>query len=116
MGSIKLQNELHNKDIQNKIIKMRINGVFYLIGIFVVYYLGVLYIPIMANDFWKGILGTLYWLVTTFVVNVHVGNNVVLAANSVVFLLEETMLSFDNQFALNYIKKKILKCTTIFKL
>lgn len=23
----------------------------------------------MANDFWKGILGTLYWLVTTFVVN-----------------------------------------------
>ena len=69
MGSIKLQNELHNKDIQNKIIKMRINGVFYLIGIFVVYYLGVLYIPIMANDFWKGILGTLYWLVTTFVVN-----------------------------------------------
>ena len=69
MGSIKLQNELHNKDIQNKIIKMRINGVFYLIGIFVVYYLGVLYILIMANDFWKGILGTLYWLVTTFVVN-----------------------------------------------
>ena len=69
MGSIKLQNELHNKDIQNKIIKMRINGVFYLIGIFVVYYLGVLYIPIMANDFWKGILGALYWLVTTFVVN-----------------------------------------------
>ena len=69
MGSIKLQNELHNKDIQNKIIKMRINGVFYLIGIFVVYYLGVLYIPIMANDFWKGILGVLYWLVTTFVVN-----------------------------------------------
>ena len=65
MGSIKLQNELHNKDIQNKIIKMRINGVFYLIGIFVVYYLGIL----MANDFWKGILGTLYWLVTTFVVN-----------------------------------------------
>ena len=65
MGSIKLQNELHNKDIQNKIIKMRINGIFYLIGIFVVYYLGVL----MANDFWKGILGTLYWLVTTFVVN-----------------------------------------------
>lgn len=52
MGSIKLQNELHNKDIQNKIIKMQINGVFYLIGIFVVYY-----------------LGTLYWLVTTFVVN-----------------------------------------------
>lgn len=48
---------------------MRINGVFYLIGIFVVYYLGGLYIPIMANDFWKGILGTLYWLVTTFVVN-----------------------------------------------
>lgn len=48
--------------------------------------------------------------------NVHVGNNVVIAANSVVFLLEETMLSFDNQFALNYIKKKILKCTTIFKL
>ena len=44
---------------------MQINGVFYLIGIFVVYYLGVL----MANDFWKGILGTLYWLVTTFVVN-----------------------------------------------
>lgn len=64
--------------------------------------------------------------------NVHVGNNVVIAANSVVtndipdncivggiparilsedsssFLLEETMLSFDNQFALNYIKKKIL--------
>lgn len=69
MGSIKLQNELHNKDIQNKIIKMRINGVFYLIGIFVVYYLGVLYIPIMANDFWNGILGALYWLVTTFVVN-----------------------------------------------
>ena len=69
MGSIKLQNELHNKDIQNKIIKMRINGVFYLIGIFVVYYLGILYIPIMANDFWKGILGVLYWLVTTFVVN-----------------------------------------------
>ena len=65
MGSIKLQNELHNKDIQNKIIKMRINGVFYLIGIFVVYYLGVL----TANDFWKGILGTLDWLVTTFVVN-----------------------------------------------
>lgn len=48
--------------------------------------------------------------------NVHVGNNVIIAANSVVFLLEETMLSFDNQFALNYIKKKILKCTTIFKL
>ena len=48
--------------------------------------------------------------------NVHVGNNVVIAANSVVFLLEETMLSFDNQCALNYIKKKILKCTTIFKL
>lgn len=43
VGSIKLQNELHNKDIQNKIIKMRINGVFFLIGIFVVYYLGVLY-------------------------------------------------------------------------
>ena len=41
--------------------------------------------------------------------NVHVGNNVVIAANSDVFLLEETMLSFDNQFALNYIKKKILK-------
>ena len=40
--------------------------------------------------------------------NVHVGNNVVIAANSVVFLLEETMLSFDNQFALNYIKEKIL--------
>ena len=69
MGSIKLQNELHNKDIQNKIIKMRIMGVLYLIGIFVVYYLGVLYILIMANDFWKGILGALYWLVTTFVVN-----------------------------------------------
>ena len=69
MGSLKLQNELHNKDIQNKIIKMQINGVFYLIGIFVVYYLGVLYILIMANDFWKGILGALYWLVTTFVVN-----------------------------------------------
>ena len=69
MGRIKLQNELHNKDIQNKIIKMQINGVFYLIGIFVVYYLGVLYISIMANDFWKGILGALYWLVTTFVVN-----------------------------------------------
>ena len=51
-ANIKLQNELHNKDIQNKIIKMRINGVFYLIGIFVVYYLGVLYILIMANDFW----------------------------------------------------------------
>lgn len=73
--------------------------------------------------------------------NVHVGNNVIIAANSVVindipdncivggiparilsednssfFKLEETMLSFDNQFALNYIKKKILKCTTIFKL
>ena len=48
---------------------MRIMGVLYLIGIFVVYYLGVLYILIMANDFWKGILGTLYWLVTTFVVN-----------------------------------------------
>lgn len=48
---------------------MRINGVFYLIGIFVVYYLGVLYIPIMKDDFWKGILGTIYWLVTTFVVN-----------------------------------------------
>lgn len=47
--------------------------------------------------------------------NVHVGNNVVIAANSVVFLLEETMLSFDNQFALNYIKKKIFKCTMIFK-
>lgn len=31
---------------------MQINGVFYLIGIFVVYYLGIL-----------------YWLVTTFVVN-----------------------------------------------
>ena len=27
--------------------------------------------------------------------NVHVGNNVVIAANSVVFLLEETMLSFE---------------------
>ena len=52
MSSIKLQNELHNKDIQNKIIKMRIMGVLYLIGIFVVYYLGVLYILIMANDFW----------------------------------------------------------------
>ena len=48
--------------------------------------------------------------------NVHVGNNVIIAANSVVFFGEETMLSFDNQFALNYIKKKILKCTTIFKL
>ena len=33
----------------------------------------------------------------------------------VAFLFEETILSFDNQFALNYIKKKILKCTTIFK-
>ena len=48
--------------------------------------------------------------------NVHVGNNVVIAANSVVFLLEETMLSFDNQFALDYINKEILKCTAIFEL
>ena len=41
--------------------------------------------------------------------NVHVGNNVIIAANSVVFLLEETMLSFDNQFVSSHFRPSCVR-------
>lgn len=64
-----LQEKLHKKELQAKLFKMRTWGIVYFVIIFVVYYLGNLFIPDIPIK-WLSVSGQLlYWILTTIIVN-----------------------------------------------